>query len=367
MQTSLSKLKKSFLAGLILLGMLPGIAQNIITVPFVDGFIGVQGANPQTAQNVSNLSTLGVEVAYFQQNSSGAIFEVQGNDIVGTVILVSSVTGQTMDVPGAIVWRVTSGGTIEIIGFIPDPANPTTNLSDIGLAAYSIDANSNFGLRLNSSTFPIVDGSNISGNAATTGLLDALNAYLAEVQLNAPAGPVTADDLTTTSTTPTIGGTVTLAAGETFSVIVDGQTYDTSNGVTFDGSGNWQLTLPVTPFGTYTITAVITNASFYTLTDAGTLVINNCIDPDVPTITGDVVGICEGSTTTLIINGNLNDATQWSIYTGSCGGTLIGTTTTGSFDVGPVADTTYYIRGEGGCVTPGVCASVTVTLDATTP
>lgn len=108
MQTSLSKLKKSFLAGLILLGMLPGIAQNIITVPFVDGFIGVQGANPQTAQNVSNFSTLGVEVAYFQQNSSGAIFEVQGNDIVGTVILVSSVTGQTMDVPGAVVWRVTS-------------------------------------------------------------------------------------------------------------------------------------------------------------------------------------------------------------------------------------------------------------------
>ena len=629
------------MTGFILLGMIPAMAQNIITVPFVDGFIGVQGSNPQTAQNVQNFSTLGVEVAYFQQNSSGAIFEVQGNDIVGTVILVSSVTGQTMDVPGAIVWRVTSMGNIEVIGFIPDPANPITNLSDIGLASYAIDANSNFGLRLNSSTFPIVDGTNISGNAATTGLLDALNAYLAEVQLNAPAGPVTADDLTTTSTTPTIGGTVTLAAGETFSVIVDGQTYDISNGVSIVGN-NWTLTLPQTPLGTYTITAVITNPSFYTLTDSATLVIeactvpeismttsagtssatndgtaslvdssltilqpeaitgltvsvenfqtndvlattgtlpagvtssfnsttgvltitgamseaeaqtilrgvtfattsgvltdrtityafgtvqafsfnghyydfitasgiswtaaktaaeglsyyglpgylvtvtsqgendfvanrlqgqgwmgasddavegdwrwvsgpeagtlfwqgngagsaiggnynnwapgepNNqggenyahfltsaqwndfplslgsiqgyvveyggignescvqlsssktvtvsaCTDPDVPTITGDVVGICEGSTTTLTINGNLNDATQWAIYTGSCGGTLIGTTTTGTFDVGPVADTTYYIRGEGGCVTPGSCATVTVTLDATTP
>ena len=354
--------KKFLIAGLFFLGGLPVVAQNILTLPFQDGFIGVQGANPQQATNVQNFSTLGVEVAYFQQNSSGALFEIQGNDIVGTVILVSSVTGETLEVPGAVVWRVTTGGTFEIIGFIPDPANPITNLSDIGLSAYSVDANSNFGLRLNSSNYAIVDGTSISGNAATSGALDALNNYLAEVQANDPVGPVLANDLTTQDTTPTINGTVTLGGGETFSVLVNGQTYDTSNGVTIDGSGNWQLTLPVTPSGTYSITAIITNASFYTLTDVGTLVINNCNSPDVPTITGDVIGICEGSTTTLVINGNLNDATQWVIYTGSCGGTLIGTSTTGSFDVGPIVDTTYYIRGEGGCVTPGSCGIVTVTV-----
>ena len=182
---------------------------------------------------------------------------------MGTVILVSSATGQTLEVPGAIVWRETTGSTIEIIGFIPDPANPVTNLSSIGLPAYQIDSNSNFGLKLISSTYVITDGTNISGNAATTGLLDALNDYLAEVQLNAPAGPVTASDLTTIDTTPTLTGTATLQAGETFSVIVDGQTYTTSNGVTFNGN-NWELTLPVTPLGTYTVSAVITNASFYT-------------------------------------------------------------------------------------------------------
>ena len=193
------------------------------------------------------------------------------------------------------------------------------------------------------------------------------NAYLAEVQLNAPAGPVTAQDLTTTSTAPTIGGTVTLAAGETFSVIVDGQTYTTSNGVTFDGSGNWQLTLPVTPLGTYTITAVITNALFYTLTDAGTLVINNCTDPDVPTLTGDFTGQCQGGNTTLNISGNLNDALAWYVYTDSCGGTLVGTTSANAFIVSPTVNTTYYIRGEGGCVVPGLCAEVTVTMDTTPP
>ncbi len=366
MKNILPIFKKSLLAASFLFGINSALSQNVITVPFVDGFIGVQGSNPQTAQNVSNFSTLGVEVAYFQQNSSGAIFEVQGNDIVGTVILVSSVTGQTMDVPGAIVWRVTSMGSIEVIGFIPDPANPATNLSDIGLGAYAIDASSNFGLRLNSSTYPIVDGSNISGNAATTGLLDALNAYLAEVQSNAPAGPVIADNLTTTSTTPTIGGTVTLGAGETFSVIVDGQSYDTSNGVNIVGN-NWTLTLPLTPLGTYTITAVITNASFYTLTNAGTLIISACTDPDVPTLTGDFTDQCQGGNTVINIAGNLNDATEWHIYTDSCGGTSIGTTTGNAFLVSPTVTTTYYIRGEGGCVVPGVCATATVTIDSTPP
>ena len=344
-----------------------GIAQNIITVPFTNGFIGQQGSNPQTAQNVQNLSTLGIQVAYFAQNSSGAIFEVQGNDIVGTVTLVSSATGQTLDIPGAVVWRVTQMGNIEVIGFIPDPANPVTNLSSIGLPAYQIDSNSNIGLKLISSTYVITDGTNISGNAATTGLLDALNAYLAEVQLNAPAGPVTADDLTTIDTTPTITGTATLQAGETFSVIVDGQTYTTSNGVTFNGS-DWELTLPVTALGTYTVTAVITNASFYTLSDAGALIINNCADPDFPTITGDTTGVCNGDSVTINIGGNLNDATLWYIYTGSCGGTLVGTTVSTTFDLGPqTVDTTYYVRGEGGCVTPGVCATVTVTIDSTSP
>ena len=642
MTTILSFFKKFALAGFFLLGMFPLIAQYTITVPFPDGFIGTSGGN-NVADLIQNFRpTLGFDVVYFSQNSSDPnLFTAQGNDIPGTAVFVSSATGQTHSVDGFIQWRVTSpGNVLEIIAFSPDPSTPDFNLINIGATNYTVGAASSIGFRVIGSTYPMVDDTTISGNAAND-VLDSLNAYLAEVQLNAPAGPVTADDLTTTSTTPTIGGTVTLAAGETFSVIVDGQTYDTSNGVTIVGN-NWTLTLPQTPLGTYTVTAVITNPSFYTLTDTATLIIeactvpeismntsagtssvtndgtatvvdssltivqpqaitgltvsvenfqtndvlattgtlpggvtssfnsttgvltitgamseaeaqtilrgvtfattsgvltdrsisyafgavqafsgnghyydfitasgiswtaaktaaeglsyyglpgylvtvtsqgendfianrlqgqgwlgasddavegdwrwvsgpeagtlfwqgngagsaiggnynnwapgepNNlggenyatfltsaqwndgqlasgsiqgyvveyggignescyvlsatktvtvsaCTDPDVPTITGDVVGICEGSTTTLTINGNLNDATQWAIYTGSCGGTLIGTTTTGTFDVGPVADTTYYIRGEGGCVTPGACATVTVTLDATTP
>lgn len=89
-------------------------------------------------------------------------------------------------------------------------------------------------------------------------------------------------------------------------------------------------------------------------------------DPTVPTITASVNPVCAGSTTTLSISGSLNDATQWDVYTGSCGGTLLGTTTGSTFVVTPTGpSTTYYIRGEGGC-TPGSCGSVTIMVNTST-
>ncbi|RMA58477.1 HYR domain-containing protein [Ulvibacter antarcticus] len=94
-------------------------------------------------------------------------------------------------------------------------------------------------------------------------------------------------------------------------------------------------------------------------------VTSSCTSPTVPTITATPSTVCTGSTSTLNISGTLNDATAWSVYTGSCGGTLVGTTTTSTFVVTPAgASTTYFVRGEGGCVTPGSCGSVTVNTTA---
>ncbi|GAA0716821.1 hypothetical protein GCM10009430_12920 [Aquimarina litoralis] len=92
--------------------------------------------------------------------------------------------------------------------------------------------------------------------------------------------------------------------------------------------------------------------------------LSSCSDPDTPTIVASPTTVCNGSTTTLNITGSLNDATQWVVYTGSCGGTQVGTTATSSIVVTPTApSTTYFIRGEGGCVTPGSCGSVSVTVN----
>ncbi|WP_158651386.1 T9SS type A sorting domain-containing protein [Pseudotamlana carrageenivorans] len=93
-----------------------------------------------------------------------------------------------------------------------------------------------------------------------------------------------------------------------------------------------------------------------------------CTDPDIPTITPSATTVCLGATATLNIVGNLNDATQWHIYTGSCGGTLVGSTNTSSFNVTPGSpSTTYYIRGEGGCITPSTCATVTINATSVSP
>ena len=100
-----------------------------------------------------------------------------------------------------------------------------------------------------------------------------------------------------------------------------------------------------------------------TLTGDVQSTISSCTDPDIPTITATPSTICPGSSSTLTWTGNLNDATLWNIYTGSCGGTQIGTTATSSFVVTPGATTTYFVRGEGGCVTPGSCGTVSVTVN----
>jgi len=214
---------------------IPLEAQTTLSVPFNYGFIGTQGANPQQADNISLFSTLQITNASFIQESSGSTFELQGNDISGTLRLTVG-NASYVDVPGAIVWRITTGSTLEFFGFIPDSNVSSDNLSNYGGTSYVIDNTSNYGLRLVSSTLTYADGDNVSGNAAANGLLDALNDYLLEVQNNSPSGPITVNDLTTTDTTPTLTGNVTLGANENLKVSVDGVTYDTSSGLNISGN-----------------------------------------------------------------------------------------------------------------------------------
>lgn len=107
----------------------------------------------------------------------------------------------------------------------------------------------------------------------------------------------------------------------------------------------------------------------YTQGDDGTLngwslelctVPSNCNFPDIATISGSN-STCEGLTNTLSIgSGNLNDAVDWNWYSGSCGGTPEGTGVT--LAVSPLVSTSYFVRGEGGCVVPGACVQFDVTV-----
>jgi uncharacterized repeat protein (TIGR01451 family) len=59
-------------------------------------------------------------------------------------------------------------------------------------------------------------------------------------------------------------------------------------------------------------------------------------------------------------NGGLGTGADWQWYSGSCGGTSIGSGT--SITVNPSATTTYYVRGEGDCGN-SECQSITVTVN----
>jgi hypothetical protein len=87
-----------------------------------------------------------------------------------------------------------------------------------------------------------------------------------------------------------------------------------------------------------------------------------CSQPDVPTLSTTSNSICLGSEVTLTVAaGNLNGAAAWQWYEGSCGGTAIGTGP--SVLVSPSSTSTYYVRGEGGCATPGSCGSVEIIVN----
>jgi hypothetical protein len=79
-----------------------------------------------------------------------------------------------------------------------------------------------------------------------------------------------------------------------------------------------------------------------------------------PGISGTTT-ICNGGSTTLTASGTLNANAAWTWYSGSCGGTVVGTGP--SITVSPTVSTTYFVRGTGGCATNGSCASVTVTVN----
>ena len=86
-----------------------------ISVPFSEGFIGVQGNNAQDARNITSFTTLGINKAFFVQQSSNGQFQLQGNDISGTIRL-QLTSGRIIEFPGAIVWRETAQGQVRLFG-----------------------------------------------------------------------------------------------------------------------------------------------------------------------------------------------------------------------------------------------------------
>ncbi len=67
-----------------------------------------------------------------------------------------------------------------------------------------------------------------------------------------------------------------------------------------------------------------------------------------------------GTTTLSVQGGALGSGAVWNWYTGTCGGTLVGTGA--SINVNPTVSTTYFVRAEGNCPPPTGCAQLTINI-----
>ena len=172
--------------------------------PFGKGFVGTIGANTGQADSIITFGTLGITEATFSQNSSTDKFEIQGNDIPGTLILKTS--SQTLQFEGFMNWLKQGNGCSGtcLVGFIinDDEAAQTLNYSS---SSYTFDtvksgtkySGTNIAVMLDGySPAPSwVDGDDVAGSANNKSVLDALNTYL-DVQTGSGASLATTKSLT---------------------------------------------------------------------------------------------------------------------------------------------------------------------------
>ncbi|MFN8285647.1 MAG: gliding motility-associated C-terminal domain-containing protein [Chitinophagales bacterium] len=168
------------------------------------------------------------------------------------------------------------------------------------------------------------------------------------------------------STDPTsISGTTTICNGQSTTLSVVGgslgtsanwQWYTSSCGGASAGSGT-------------SITVSPTSTTTYFVRAEGICNTTSCVSVTVtvnqPSVAASSISgtttICEGASTTLsVVGGTLGTAANWQWYSGSCGGTAVGSGP--SVTVTPTATTSYFVRAEGACGNSS-CVFVSVTVN----
>ena len=138
---------------------------------FSDGAIAEYTNNAHKPQNLIAFSSLGIIGATITQDSDdGAFGGSQGNDYaVGVTFRYSDGSAKTFN--AAVNWRDTQGSTLIGIGLTV--ASPVDDGSSYSLTPGS---SKTYVLRADGNSY--ADGDSVSGNAATNGLLTALNSYV---------------------------------------------------------------------------------------------------------------------------------------------------------------------------------------------
>jgi gliding motility-associated-like protein len=304
-----------FLASLLALTAFESQAQFNLSVSFSDGFVGDNSANNKSI-NATLLSARGWSLAQFTQNSTAAIFTAQGNDIIGNVVL-RDFNGTIHTIPGFIKWRSPSGNSPNTLVFSPN-VGYSQALAVSGGGTYTINSTKYIGLTFNGSSVPLISGE-VDGNAATTGLLGALNNYLAA------SAKLSINDVTVNESAGTATFTVSLSASYTSPITVNYSTTDVSATNTDYTTTSGTLTFPANTSTAQTITVPILDDGTFESTETFRVVLSNSVNAAIADNTG--IGTITDNDTP--INPTVVAAGGLSTFT-TCAGTA---SSTQSFDV----------------------------------
>ena len=270
-----SKLLMLFSALLLIISF-NSFGQYNLSVSFNDGFVGDNTAN-NSSTNAALLTAKGWSLAQFTQNSTASIFTAQGNDIIGNVVL-KDANGTIFTIPGFVKWRSPSGNSPNTLIFSPDVTVSQT-LAVTGGGTYTINSTKYIGLTFNGSSVPL-SGGVVNGNAATNGLLDALNAYLA-------ASPkLSINDVSVNETAGTATFTVSLSASYASPITVAYTTSDVSATNTDYTTTSGTLTFPANSTASQTITVPILDDNIFESTETYKVLLSNSVNAAISDNTG---------------------------------------------------------------------------------
>ena len=164
-----------------------------------------------------------------------------------------------------------------------------------------------------------------------------------------------------------ITGTTTICLGQSTTLSVSGGSlghgaswkwYSSSCGGTAAGTGSSSNAISPTAAGVYAYYVRAEGTCNNTICKTVNVTVRDSSLP-ASAITGTTT-ICLGTSTTLTVSGGtLGHGASWKWYSGSCGGTSIGSGS--SIAVAPSVATTYYVRAEGTCNNT-ICRSISITL-----
>src|SRR5690554_3553071 len=180
------------------------------------------------------------------------------------------------------------------------------------------------------------------------------------VTINIPS--VAPTSITGTSTICSGASTTLTLSGGTSGTGATAQWFSGSCGGTPAGTGN---SITVSPTSTTTYFVRYSGTCNTTSCASQTVTVNS--NSTAPTSITGTTTICSGASTTLTVSGGTlgtGATAQW--FSGSCGGTSVGTGN--SITVSPTSNTTYFVRYSGTCnTTTCISQAVTVNSNSTAP